>query len=66
MPVGGRTQAALEVTSGTSVLEISVARLDGTLLRVWSPASAPVRPVLSGSGLILLSLAGSQATPDRG
>ncbi len=66
MPTAGRTQAALEVTSGTSVLDISVARLDGTLLRVSTPASAPVRPVLSGSTLILLSLAGDQPTPDDG
>ncbi|HME66924.1 MAG TPA: hypothetical protein VKG61_18705, partial [Streptosporangiaceae bacterium] len=48
-PAAGRTQATLMITSGTPVLEISVARLDGTLLRVSTPASAPVRPVLSGS-----------------
>lgn len=66
MPTAGRTQAALEVTSGTSVLDISVARLDGTLLRVSTPASAPVRPVLSGSTLILLSLAGDRPAPDHG
>jgi hypothetical protein len=66
MTTAGRTQAALKVTSGTPVLDISVARLDGTLLRVSTPASAPVRPVLSGSTLILLSLVGDQPAPDHG
>ncbi len=60
----GRAAAALKVTSGTPVLEISVGRLGGTLLRAWSPDSAAVRPVLSGSGLITLSLAGAE--PDSG
>ena len=63
MPTSGRTQAALEITSGTPVLDISVARLDGTLLRVSTPASAPVRPVLSGSAPIQLSLAGTRPAP---
>jgi hypothetical protein len=62
-PVAGQTQAALKITSGTPVLDISVARLDGTLLRVSTPASAPVRPVLSGSAPILLSLAGTRPGP---
>ncbi len=66
MPTAGRTQAALKVTSGTPVLDISVARLDGTLLRVSTPASAPVRPVLSGSAPILLSLAGARPAPGHG
>ena len=65
MPVAGRTQAALKVTSGTPVLDISVARLNGTLLRVSTPSGAPVRPVLSGSRPILLSLAGEAAAPDQ-
>lgn len=65
MPVAGRTQAALKVTSGTSVLDISVARLNGTLVRVSTPSGAPVRPVLSGSRPILLSLADDAAAPDR-
>ena len=30
MPAAGRAQAALKITSGTPVLDISVARLDGT------------------------------------
>ena len=64
MPVAGRTQATLKVTSGTSVLEISVARLNGTLLRVSTPSGASVRPVLSGSRPILLSLAEDAAAPD--
>jgi hypothetical protein len=66
MPTAGRTEAALKVTSGTSVLDISVARLGGTLLRVATPARAPVRPVLAGSGLILLSLAGAAPAPEGG
>ena len=64
-PVAGRTQATLKVTSGTPVLDISVARLHGTLLRVSTPSGAPVRPVLSGSRPILLSLAGDGAGPDQ-
>ena len=62
-PVAGRTQATLKVTSGTPVLDISVARLPGTLLRVFTPSGAPVRPVLSGSRLIVLSLAGASVPP---
>ncbi len=48
------------------MLDISVARLGGTLLRVSTPASAPVRPVLSGSGLIVLSLAGDAPASGAG
>jgi len=58
LPVAGRTQATLNVMSRTPVLDISVARLPGTLVRVSTPSGAPVRPVLSGSRPILLSLAG--------
>ena len=65
MPLAGRTQATLNVTSGTPVLDISVARLDGTLLRVSTPAGAPVRPVLSGSRPVLLSLTGAGGGPDQ-
>jgi hypothetical protein len=54
------------ITSGTPVLEISVARLDGTLLRVSTPASAPVRPVLSGSRPIMLSLVGTAPAAGHG
>lgn len=61
----GRTRAALEVASGTPVLDISVARLHGTLLRASTPGRAPVRPVLSGSSPIVLSLAGDQPAPGR-
>jgi hypothetical protein len=64
-PVAGRTRATLKVTSGTPVLDISVARLDGTLLRVSTPPGDPVRPVLSGSRPILLSLAGDGAGPGQ-
>jgi hypothetical protein len=58
---GGRTSAALEVTAGTPVLDVTVARLPGTLLRVSTPDDAPIRPVLSGSAPIMLSLAGAPA-----
>jgi hypothetical protein len=56
---GTRTSASLKVASGTPTLEISVARLGSTLLRASTPGGAPVRPVLSGSELIVLSLAGA-------
>ena len=58
--------ASLKVASGTPILEIGVAKLGGTLLRAWSPDGAPVRPVLSGSGLIVLSLAGAPPGPGFG
>jgi len=58
----GRSQAALEITAGTPVLDVSTARLPGTLLRVSTPGNAPVRPVLSGSAPIVLSLAGSASS----
>ncbi len=58
----GRSYAALEITTGTPVLHVSVARLPGTLLRVSTPENAPVRPVLSGSAPIVLSLAGSASS----
>jgi len=54
---GDLTRAALKVTAGTPFLDVSMGRLGGTLLRVSTPAGAPVRPVLSGSQLIVLSLA---------
>ena len=57
VPRGDLTRAALKVTAGTPFLDISTGRLGGTLLRVSTPAGAPVRPVLSGSQLIVLSLA---------
>ena len=58
MSKGRLTQAELKVTSGTAILDVSVGRLGGTLLRVSTPDGAPVRPVLSDSGLVVLSLAG--------
>jgi hypothetical protein len=66
MPAAGRTRAALKVTSGTPVLDITAARLGGTLLRVTTPDGAPVRPVLSGSAPVLLSLTGARAAPGHG
>jgi hypothetical protein len=59
MSRGTQTSASLKVASGTPILEISVANLGGTLLRAATPDGAPVRPVLSGSELIVLSLAGA-------
>jgi hypothetical protein len=59
MSTAGRTSAALKITAGTTVLEVSVGQLGGTLLRVSTPDDAPVRPVLSGSDLIVLSLSGA-------
>ena len=56
---GDLTRAALKVTAGTPFLDVSMGRLGGDLLRVSTPDGAPVRPVLSGSQLIVLSLAGA-------
>jgi len=65
LPVAGRSQAALKITSGTSVLDVSVGNLHGALLQVSTPDGAPVRPVLSGSAPIVLSLAGAGPTSVR-
>jgi len=62
MARAGRASAALKVADGTPVLDISVGKLGGTLLRVSTPDSAPVRPVLSGSALITLTLTGAQGS----
>ena len=66
MSTAGRTSAALKITAGTPVLEVSVGELGGTLLRVSTPDDAPVRPVLSGSDLILLSLTGAGPSYGQG
>jgi hypothetical protein len=58
----GHGQAALKIVTGTTVLDVSMARLPGTLLRVSTPDGAPVRPVLSGSAPIVLSLVGSASS----
>jgi len=63
---GDLTRAALKVTSGTRFLDVSMGRLGGTLLRVSTPDGAPVRPVLSGSQLIVLSLAGASGSGGSG
>ena len=63
---GDLTRAALKVTAGTPFLDISMGRLGGTLLRVSTPDGAPVRPVLSGSQLIVLSLAGASGSGNSG
>jgi hypothetical protein len=56
LPTDGRTSATLEIVSGTPVLTIGVARLGGTLLRAWTPAGDPVKPVITGSSPVRLSL----------
>jgi hypothetical protein len=66
MSRGGLTRAALKVTAGTPFLDVSMGRLGGTLLRVSTPDDAPVRPVLSGSELIVLSLTGASAQHVQG
>ncbi len=66
MARGGLTRAALKVIAGTPFLDVSMGQLGGTLLRVSTPDDAPVRPVLSGSGLIVLSLAGASAPHPQG
>jgi hypothetical protein len=59
MSRGALTRAELKVTSGTAILDVTVGRLGGTLLRVSTPDGAPVRPVLADRGLVVLSLAGT-------
>jgi hypothetical protein len=66
MSRGDLTRAALKVTAGTPFLDVSMGKLDGTLLRVSTPDDAPVRPVLTGSELIVLSLAGASAAHAQG
>ena len=66
MSRGDLTRAALKVTAGTPFLDVSMGKLGGTLLRVSTPDDAPVRPVLSGSGLVVLSLAGASTRQARG
>ena len=61
LPLDARTRAALKVSTGTPVLDVSVGRLGSTLLRVSTPDDAPVRPVLSEGALDVLSLAGTEA-----
>ena len=65
MSRGDLTRAALKVTAETPFLDVSTGQLGATLLRVSTPDDAPVRPVLSGSGLIVLSLAGASAPHAR-
>ncbi len=66
MSRGDLTRAALKVTAGTPFLDVSMGKLGGTLLRVSTPDDAPVRPVLSGSGLIVLSLDSASASASDG
>jgi hypothetical protein len=66
MARGSLTRAALKVIAGTPFLDVRMGQLGGTLLRVSTPDDAPVRPVLSGSGLIVLSLAGASVPHPQG
>jgi len=66
MSRGDLTRAALKVTAGTPFLDVSMGQLGGTLLRASTPDDAPVRPVLTGSELIVLSLAGASAAHAQG
>jgi hypothetical protein len=74
VPADGHRTAVLDVASGTTLLTVRVADLGGaggTLLRVRTPADAPVHPQVSTSGAdttrrsgnkeaVQLTLAGSQ------
>jgi hypothetical protein len=62
LTMAGRSQAALKITGGTPVLDVSFADLHGALLRASTPDGAPIRPVLSGSAPIVLSLASAGTT----
>jgi hypothetical protein len=71
MAISGRTSDALKLASGTTDLQVKMASLGGTLLRVSTPQGGQVRPLLSssrlsdprlsGSRIIVLSLTGGQA-----
>jgi hypothetical protein len=65
MSRGALTRAELKVTSGTAILDVTVGKLGGTLLRVSTPDGAPVRPVLADRGLVVLSLAGTAPGAQR-
>jgi hypothetical protein len=58
MPLSGRSSAELEITAGMPVLDVTTARLGGTLLRVSTPSHSAVRPILSGTAPVTLALAG--------
>jgi hypothetical protein len=62
LTMAGRSQAALKITGGTPVLDVRFANLHGALLRASTPDGAPIRPVLSGSAPIVLSLASGGTT----
>ena len=44
MSTAGRTSAALKITAGTPVLDVSVGKLGGTLLRVSTPSTSTPPP----------------------
>lgn len=64
--VAGRGSATLDVTSGMPVLNVRMAKLGGTLLRVATPDDAPVRPVLDGTATVRLSLAADRGGAPSG
>jgi hypothetical protein len=57
LPTAGRSQATLKIDASTPLLDVSIGRLPGILMQVSTPDDAPVRPVLSGTAPIVLSLA---------
>jgi hypothetical protein len=62
----GRSQASLKIAAGEPGLQVSVARLGSTLIQVSTPGNAPVSPVLSASGPIVLSLTHAPSSGVRG
>lgn len=56
MPGDGAQSAALMVVSGAAAVTVGTAQLGDTLIRVSTPASSGVRPVLAGHRRVLLSL----------
>ncbi len=56
MPRDGRHSAALTVVSGAATVIVGTANLGDNLIRVSTPASSGVRPVLAGRGPVLLYL----------
>jgi hypothetical protein len=55
LPADGRTAAPLEIVTGTRLLDVTVAKLGGTLLRASTPTSAPPPKLTVKSGDVLLS-----------
>lgn len=54
LPADGRSAATLEVTTGTRLLDVKVAKLGGTLLRASAPAGAQRPELTMTSGHVVL------------